>query len=114
MKNTVRGFTLIELLISLTIIAVLGTLIIILINTIEAINVSKDANRISDIELIQRTLNTSLSDSSKPEAILCYNLTPPCAGFSTDANARNNDGTGWVKTDLTGQVTLTVPILPLT
>lgn len=43
-----------------------------------------------------------------------YNLAPPCSGASTDAgaNARKNDGTGWVKVNFAGQASVTVSTLP--
>ena len=112
MKKAVRGFTLVELLVVIAIIAILAAVVIFIINPIEIINRTKDANRMSDLDSLQKAIATALADASTPTTILCYSLTPPCTGLSTDADARKNDGTGWVKTNFAGQATITYTTLP--
>ncbi len=113
MKKTARGFTLIELLVVIAIIAILAAVVILLINPIELTKRSQDANRLSDLDNLQKAIVAALADSSTPATTLCYNLTPPCTGSSTDINAKKNDGTGWVKVNFTGQAVLTFTSLPV-
>lgn len=114
--NQKRGFTLIELLVVIAIIAVLAAVVVLLINPIEILRRGRDSTRLSDLNNLQTAINAGLQDAGGSAAtVLCYNLTPPCSGNSTDAGAsvRKVNGTGWVKVNFLGQSSVTVPTLPI-
>lgn len=114
--NSRSGFTLIELLVVIAIIAILAAVVVLLINPIEILKRGRDSSRLSDLSNLQTAINAGLQDAAgTAAAVLCYNLTPPCSGNSTDAgaNVRKVDGTGWVKVNFAGQASVTVPTLPI-
>lgn len=113
MRNSAQGFTLVELLVVIAIVAILAAVVILIINPLELLARGRDTVRISDLENIQKAITTALADSTgAPAATLCFGLTAPCSGLSTDVSAKKNDGTGWAKVNFAGAATLTVSTLP--
>jgi prepilin-type N-terminal cleavage/methylation domain-containing protein len=108
------GFTLIELLVVIAIIIILALTALIVLNPLELQRRSRDGVRVSDLGLINQTIQSAVADASGSAAtVLCYNTTAPCQGYSTDngGNSRSNNGTGWVKVNLVSQA-IKVPTLP--
>ena len=119
-----KAFTLIELLIVIGILAVLATTVLLVINPAQLVKQSRDANRITEINQINKALllfqgfggsssamgnsNTiyiSLPDTDSQCGSYYGQLTATTTGWnyhcSTSANYRNIDGTGWIPVDLT-------------
>ncbi len=118
-----KAFTLIELLIVIGILAVLATTVLLVINPAQLVKQSRDANRITEINQINKALllfqsfggsstamgnsNTiyiSLPDTDSQCGSYYGQLTATTTGWnyhcSTSANYRNIDGTGWIPVDL--------------
>ena len=74
-----RGFTLIELLIVITILAILATLVLVILNPAELLAQTRDAQRLSDLDTIRSAVSLYLADVSSPD------LT---AGTTVDINSR--------------------------
>ena len=117
-----RGsFTLIELLVVIAIVAILSAVVIITLNPAELLKQSRDSNRLSDLNTLNKALalfevdvvGGSLGSSSTVYVSLpdtsatCLNLGLPTlpAGYQygcvTEANLRKTDGTGWIPVNLT-------------
>lgn len=106
------GFTLVELLIVIAIIAILAVIVTVVINPIEIMRQGRDSDRMASIASLQQAINITAQEATDSgEEILCYNTAAPCSGNSVD-NTRAADGGGWVKVNLTGQKTVTMPTLP--
>lgn len=118
MKKSVRsftgGFTLVELLVVIAIIAILAAVVVLIINPLELTRRGRDSARLTDLANLQQAINVAVQEStSSAQEILCKGVgAATCAGKSTDANARNSNGTGWVKVDLSTQQAVSVPTLP--
>ncbi|MEK7635978.1 MAG: type II secretion system protein [Patescibacteria group bacterium] len=113
------SFTLLELLIVIGILAMLGTVVMVIINPVELYRQVRDTRRISDLETIDKALSladfegiflgasstvyVSIPDTSS----VCANLGLPQLpnGWSysckTSANYRNVDSSGWVPVNFT-------------
>lgn len=115
LKRTARGFTLVELLIVIAIIAILAAIAILIVNPIELTKRSRDAARLSDMANLQQAINVAVQEAADPATLLCngvVNANFYCTGKSTNANATKADGSGWVKVNLGGQQSVSVPALP--
>jgi len=137
-KKITQGFTLIELLVVVGILSVLSTVTFLVINPIEMVKESWDANRISEIQSINKALliyqaggGTALGDANKIYVSLpsdqadCSDLglPSPGAGYtytcSNSTNYRKADGTGWVPINfssvrgIVGDLFLNLPIDPV-
>lgn len=114
LPNSARGFTLIELLVVVVIVALLSAVVYITINPLELSKRGRDVLRMSDLQAVSEAISIALENSSELESILCYNLTPPCIGFSNEssANVRKSDGSGWVRANLSTS-NLTFSALPV-
>ena len=116
MNKSAQGFTLVELLVVIAIVAILAAVVILIINPLELLRRGRDVTRISDLDNLQKAISTALADSTSPAATLCFNIANPtvatCTGLSTDANAKKNDGTGWIKINFSTQAVITVSTLP--
>lgn len=113
-----KGFTLIELLVVIAIIAVLAAVVLVLVNPLELMRRGRDATRLQDLDNISKAISVGLQDNvTSISTFLCTSpATAPCTATSntgTSTDARKNDGTGWVKVNFAGLVTVTVATLPL-
>ena len=120
----IRAFTLIELLIVISIIAILGSATVMVLNPVEMMRQSRDGTRIQDIENIDKGLkmalfdNPTLLDSLSASNIYVSRPSSSCpsgppAGFTyvcnaSTANLNKTDGTGWIPLALSN-----VPTLPI-
>ena len=132
------GFTLIELLIVIGILAVLATITLLVINPTQLVKQSRDANRLSEINQINKALliyqafgGTGMGTTGKVYVSIpssnadCSGLGLPALGggyayvCSNSANYRNIDGTGWIPVDFTsvqtsaGSLFASLPIDPV-
>lgn len=114
-KSAHRGFTLVELLVVIAIIAILAAVVVLIINPLELTKRGRDAARLSDLANLQSAINVAVQEStgSGTVAVLCKaSGTYPCNG-SSNTGTRVPDGTGWVKTDMSSQKSVSVPTLPV-
>lgn len=110
-----KGFTLVELLIVIAIIAILAAVVVLIINPIELTKRGRDANRLTDLANLQNAINVSVEEYTGSGVALCNGANSgPCSGNSNDAGANTykNDGTGWVKVNLSSQKAVSLPALP--
>lgn len=112
------GFTLVELLVVIAIIAVLAAVVVLIINPLELTRRSRDAARLTDLANLQQAINVAAQEATNSGTdILCVGglTSGKCEGSSnsTAANVRNPNGSGWVKVDLSGQKSVSVPTLPI-
>lgn len=112
-----KGFTLVELLVVIAIIAILAAVVVLIINPLELIHRSRDATRMKDLDNLQQAINVTLQDGSMSSSsllsILCKESGEyPCTG-SSHTGLRLTDGSGWVKTNLASQNSVTVSTLPI-
>lgn len=111
----IKGFTLVELLVVIAIIAILAAVVVLIINPIELTRRGRDAARLTDLANLQSAINVSVQESTNAGvvAVLCKESgTYPCNG-SSNTGTRSSDGTGWVKTDLSSQKSVSVATLPV-
>lgn len=116
-----KGFTLVELIIAIAIIAIVATTAIVLINPVNMFREARDAQRIADVEQMNRVMSLYSANVGDLSASICdtkcYAQSVPGVGFGTAARCgqrysatTNNttvtssvqavDGTGWVPIDL--------------
>ena len=110
-----KGFTLVELLVVIAIIAILAAVVVLIINPLELTRRGRDAARLSDLADLQNAINVAVQEStgSGTVAVLCKESgSYPCNG-SSSTGSRVSDGTGWAKTDLSSQKSVSVPTLPI-
>lgn len=109
-----KGFTLVELLVVIAIIGVLASVIILMINPIELMKRSRDTARLKDLENLQQVINVTLQEGTTSLVnILCKESgSYPCTGKS-NSDSRLTNGTGWIKTNLAAQNSVTVATLPV-
>lgn len=108
-----RGFTLVELLVVIAIIAILAAVVVLIVNPLELTRRGRDAARLTDLANLQQAINVAVQEATNSgAAILCKTAgSYPCNG-SSHTGTRTADGTGWVKTDLSSQKSVSVPTLP--
>ena len=114
-KSAHKGFTLVELLVVIAIIAILAAVVVLIINPLELTRRGRDAARLSDLANLQSAINVAVQEStgSGTVAVLCKaSGAYPCTGLSS-TGTRASDGTGWAKTDLSSQKSVSVPTLPV-
>jgi len=109
------SFTLIELVIVIGILAVLAAVVVIVINPAEYMKSTRDAQRMSELQTISKSIGLYLGDgktsmgsanivyvSIPDSSTTCANLGLPSLpggwsySCSTSANYRKTDGTGWL------------------
>jgi type IV pilus assembly protein PilA len=98
-----RGFTLVELLVVIAIVAILAAVVLLIIDPAEIQRRGRDSSRLADLSNLNNAISTAVTESDgNTEAVLCDGGTYPCTGVSypVDADTRKNDGSGWVKVDL--------------
>lgn len=111
----IRGFTLVELLVVIAIIAILAAVVVLIINPLELTRRGRDAARLSDLANLQNAINVAIQEAtgSGAVAVLCKDAgSYPCSG-SSHTGTRSSNGSGWVKTDLSAQQSVSVPTLPV-
>lgn len=124
-----RGFTLIELLIVITIITILATAVVLVLNPAELIKQSRDAIRISDMATINGAIALYLVDVKNPgiggpDDNDCATATAWCTYAPTGSDPFNVascgtnatttvDGNGWVQVDFLNSSTTPLSRLPL-
>lgn len=114
-KPAKSGFTLIELLVVIAILIILAVAAWIIINPLEISRQGRDARRINDLATINQAIQSAVSEATSSAAYpLCNGTAGSCGGDSLvgGSSARNNNGTGWVKVNLSA-ATLKMPTLPL-
>lgn len=109
--NKNKGFTLLELLIVIAIIAVLATVVVLILNPVEILRKSRDAQRVSDLNTLKSALGLYLTEVSSPSLGTCgandiYTSIDNGTSMHTfgswtwrqvsSANLANIDGTGWI------------------
>ncbi len=112
--RTERGFTLVELLVVIAIIAILAAVVVLVINPLEVTRRGRDAQRLADLASLTNAINVAVQESTNSgvAAVLCKAQgTYPCNG-SSNTGTRASDGSGWVKTDLSSQKSISVATLP--
>ena len=110
-----KGFTLVELLVVIAIIAILAAVVVLIINPLELTRRGRDAARLTDLANLQSAINVAIQEAtgSGAVAVLCKDSGAyPCTGLSS-TGTRASDGSGWVKTDLSAQKSVSVPTLPV-
>lgn len=115
LRSKSNGFTLVELLVVIAIIAVLAAVVILIINPMELTKQSRDTARMSDLTSLNNALNVAVQEASNSGTLCNPPATAPCTGTSNtlpQSTTRKADGTGWVKVNLSGQRSVTVPTLP--
>jgi len=117
MKKSNYGFTLVELLVVIAIIAILAAVVVLVVNPAEMLRRGRDATRMADLQSLQNAINIAYQENSATARFLCAADGQPantrCPGSSAaGASTRTNNGTGWVKVDLSSQA-VKVPTLPI-
>lgn len=87
MNTNKKGFTLLELLIVITIIAVLSTITILILNPAETLRKSRDSQRIADLGTIKTAIGLYMVDVASPDLddVLSVCLTGSTAGSGSIA-----------------------------
>lgn len=110
-----RGFTLVELLVVIAIIAILAAVVVLIINPLELTRRARDSARLSDLSALQQAINVAVQEATGSGTVstLCKDSGAyPCNG-SSNIGTRSNNGTGWVKVDLSSVKSVSVPTLPI-
>lgn len=131
-----KGFTLIELLVVVAILAVLGTVVVLVINPAELLAQARDSTRMSDLSTLNTAIALFLADTRgtsplAPSYTTCYLSTTAGTGTSTAkcgvfvgaglatnssttaANYRKTDGNGWIPIDFSQATTARSPLSTL-
>jgi prepilin-type N-terminal cleavage/methylation domain-containing protein len=121
------AFTLIELLVVIAVIAVISVVLVVILNPAELLSESRDTNRLSDMEVIDKTISiyeaqvgggstpgsSSVAYISIPDPLASTTAGDQCQGLGLPTlpalwgyhcasvnNYRNVDGTGWIPINL--------------
>lgn len=119
----VRGFTMVELLTTVGIIAILGTVVVLILNPLELLRQGRDEKRTADLEIINQAIALTLSEGSSffrgdpnkvylslpADNLNCSSysgLIPPLESpweyrCATSENLRRVDGYGWIPINFT-------------
>lgn len=113
-----KGFTLVELLVVIAVIAILAAIVVLVINPLELTRRSRDAARFTDLANLTQAINVAAQENvSGTGNFFCPSGTTsfPCNASSSPGTSTNRatDGSGWVKVNLAGQTSVTVPTLPV-
>jgi prepilin-type N-terminal cleavage/methylation domain-containing protein len=104
LRNTIRksqGFTLVELLVVIAIVFILAAVVYILLDPPELQRQGRDSARLADLANLNNAISIAAAEATpSAEAILCHGGKYPCFG-SSRTDTRENNGTGWIKVDLT-------------
>lgn len=66
-KKTGRGFTLLELLIVISVIAVLSVILVVVLNPVETLKKSRDAQRIADLSTLKSAFGLYMTTKTSPQ-----------------------------------------------
>ncbi len=115
--SKVEGFTLVELLVVIAIVAILAAVVVLIINPLELTRRGRDSARLADLANLQNAINVAVQEATGSGAVgvLCAGDPDgayPCEGRS-HSDGRNSNGSGWVKSDLSAQQSVSVPTLPV-
>ncbi len=135
MRTNEKGFTLVEILIVIAILAILAAAVVIVINPSEMLAQARDAERITGIESLKKSIDLYTVDNSTgpfgvsqtvyisiPDtSATCANIVglptlPVLWSYNcvTAANLRNTNGTGWIPLDFnTIKGGSLIPYLPI-
>jgi len=106
-----KGFTLIELVIVISILAILATVVVLVLNPAQMLAQARDSQRMSDLGSVKSAIALYLATADSPAvgatskgtvSTACWfgtTCTTTCSGISTSTAV---DSTGWVNVDLTG------------
>lgn len=114
-----KGFTLVELLVVIAIVAILAAVVVLIINPLELTRRGRDAARLSDLSNLQNAINVAVQEATNSgSAILCAGDPDgayPCyePSYPVGANTRLSNNQGWVKVNLGGNKSVSVPTLPV-
>jgi len=111
-----QGFTLVELLVVIAIVAILAAVVVLIINPLELTRRGRDAARLTDLSNLQNAINVAVQEATNSgEAILCSGGTYPCSegSYPVLSTSRLANATGWVKVNLGGNKSVSVPTLPV-
>ena len=115
-KRSRSGFTLVELLIVIALIAILAVIGLVIFNPMQMMAQGRDSNRLADLANLRSAVILATQEASgSGAAVLCFGTTAPCSEvtFPLGTNTRSSNGSGWVKVDLSGQKSVTMPALPI-
>lgn len=121
-----KGFTLIELLVVITILGVLATVIVVVLNPAELLKQARDSTRMSDLANLKAALQFYLTESGSLDTAGKTYISIPdsnssCSGLSLPAgswncanstNYKKTDGTGWIPVNL-GSLSINSPLSAL-
>lgn len=105
------GFSLVELLVVISIISVLATIGVLMLNPLSLLARSRDSARLSDLKSLQKAIEIILYDPQFGGKGLCVS-DGPCAGISY-AGSRAADGTGWLPINFNQHPSLKIPALAI-
>jgi len=105
-----KGFTLIELVIVISILAILATVVVLVLNPAELLAQARDSQRMSDLSSIKSAIALYLATATSPTVETGPTCTATGCGASpnspfgseTVTTSTAVDGNGWVKVNLTG------------
>src|SRR5579884_56670 len=119
LKFSNTGFTIVELVVTIAIIALLAAILLVFLNPIEALKRCRDSHRLEDFKSINQAITGAITGGEQAGTqraqILCQGTTAPCfsSSIAAGSNARNVDGTGWVKINFKSYSNVTLTTLPI-
>jgi prepilin-type N-terminal cleavage/methylation domain-containing protein len=104
-----RGFTLLELLIAISIVSIVSTVLIKVIDPTELLKRSRDAQRLTDLKTLEKAINfyitenynSNLGDSNRTYATISGVKAGNRDPSTSVENPTKIDGTGWLPIDFT-------------
>ncbi|MFZ5425230.1 MAG: type II secretion system protein [Patescibacteria group bacterium] len=87
-----KGFTLLELLIVITVISILASLLVVVLNAGEYLGASRDSHRVTDLNKVQLAITNALTDNA-----IELTDTTGCTTCNSLTGTTAIDGTGWVQ-----------------
>lgn len=118
-RKATSGFTLVELLVVIAIVAILAAVVVLIINPLELTRRGRDAARLSDLSNLQNAINVAVQEATNSGAAILCEGDPdgayPCRepSFPVGTDTRLSNSSGWVKVNLSGSKSVSVPTLPV-
>ncbi|MFH0936806.1 MAG: type II secretion system protein [Candidatus Daviesbacteria bacterium] len=116
MKTNGTGFTLVELLVVMAIVAILAMVALVVFNPVEMNRRARDTVRLSDLTILKQAINIENQEVNETQTSgYCFQTQIPCQGttYPLEASTQNNDGSGWVKVNLSSKKGIRLPVLPI-